>query len=166
MSQAAFVQEKHRAMASIVIQNRGKLEETATRVLSFSKTSTKSIPTTQSLQMGLQVSMEKGITVGMDVLSASMITITASINRGFSYTPRKSTSSTDQVRATIRIPLQSSRRVLVVVQKTKIDVPYTATLVTKYYGTGRTRQKQVEGVFTSVDFSSIHTDYEKSISLP
>ena len=108
--------------------------------------------------MGLQVTVTA--TSGVPGLVEGSLAVSTSLKTGFSYTAGSSSSETkqDQIRAEITVPPHSSIKATVVGTTVKIDVPYTADLVTTYKN-GSKSTKKVSGVYTDVETTRFVVEY-------
>ena len=114
---------------------------------------------TYSLEVGLTVTVTA--TAGVPATVQGSLSVSASFKAGFSYTAGSSStkSKQDQVRAEIKVPAHSSIKATVVGTTVRIDVPYSADLVTTY-DDGSTSTKKVSGVYTDVETTRFVVRYD------
>jgi hypothetical protein len=163
LSEAAIKQGAPIAMAETVVDNHGSSTQSVARQLGFTYTQSTSLTSSHNLEVGLTVTVEGGVNVGVASLSTS---VERSLKYGYTYTAGKSStdSKTDSVTANLVVEGHKSKKAVVVGHRMKIDVPYTAVLVTKYKGGGEGKKK-IKGVYSNVDFSNFRVRYEASTPL-
>ncbi|XP_072050652.1 natterin-2-like [Amphiura filiformis] len=164
LSEAATLEGAPLALAETIVENDANIEQTTTRVLTFTTTQTTTMSSSYSLEMGLMVTVEG--TAGVPGVASVSTSVSASITTGFEYTAGSSEkkSISDSLEASIKVPPYSSVIALATGRILKIDVPYSADLVTTYED-GSTQTKQVTGVYTGVETTRFRIQYKDPIAM-
>ena len=140
-------------------------ENVASATMTVTYTQTKTMETTESMQVGLEVSISVGVNI--EVMEASN-TITASTSAGYSYTEGSSTSESHEFSVTagpISVPPMSKVSATLSGAVIKVDIPYTATLVTTFED-GTTQREHIEGMYTDVETARFTVSYDPAEELP
>eukprot|EP00918_Siedleckia_nematoides_P098752 GHVU01216040.1.p1 GENE.GHVU01216040.1~~GHVU01216040.1.p1 ORF type:complete len:335 (+),score=26.55 GHVU01216040.1:115-1119(+) len=157
LSAAAIEQGAPIAMAETIVDNYSPGKQSISRRLAFDFVSETSATSSHNLEVGLAVTVEGGATVGVASIKTS---VQRSIKYGYTYTAgeRKTEGKSDWLTANADVPGRKSMKVLIIGHRMKIDVPYTATLVTKYKE-GGSGSKNIKGVYSNVDFANFRVQY-------
>jgi len=153
LSKATVADSGKVIMAHTELINEGTQQQSMTRQLDFTHEETKTMTTEQSLEQSLEISVTVGHTVGVPDTAQTNFeaSMTSSVTKAFTMGVEKSTttSMTDSIQAHADIPAKSAMDVLVTAQRLKLNVPYTADLVTAYKD-GTTSSKKTTGIHANV----------------
>jgi len=147
-------------MAELVVKNEDyNTDQSVEQALGWTYEESQSLETEISVVTGLSVEVEAGVDIK---LFTGSVTTTASLETGYTTTTGKvdTFSRENSLASTLNIPPRRRCSALVVGKKRKVDIPYTAVLVTIYDDNTEDRTN-IEGTYNAVEMSDFHVTYPR-----
>jgi len=163
LNENAIRHDKPSTISETVIENCSSKEQEIARKITYEVGRSISVETTESLSTGTALTVEASArSIGPGFVLGVLTSIEQDLVTGFSTRSgsANTTTITDSQEATATIPAASKLEVKVIGHSMKIDVQYTADLVTTYTD-GFSETRRTSGVFSGVETNQFRVQFGK-----